>query len=71
MARDPIRNRNLIPYGILLKFAYCGVVFPYWFTAGIPYMWKPLAVIDLVMAVLFVWAYAVVRRCAETERGVE
>ena len=60
IARDPIGNRKLIPYGILLKLAYCGVTFSYWFTAGIPNMWKPMAGIDLVMAALFAWAYVAV-----------
>ncbi len=57
IARDPIANRNLIPYGILLKAAYCAVVFFYWFTTDIPYMWKPFAVCDLLFGVLFAWAY--------------
>jgi len=30
IARDPKANRNLILYGILLKFSYCSVVFPLW-----------------------------------------
>ena len=57
IARDPVGNRNLIVYGILLKVAYCGIAFWYWFTAGIPGLWKPFAVADLVMGVLFVWSY--------------
>ena len=57
VARKPQINRNLIPYGLLLKIAYCGVVFYYWFTAGIPGMWKPFAIADLAFIVLFVWAY--------------
>jgi hypothetical protein len=59
IARDPVGNRNLILYGILLKVAYCGVAFGHWFTAGIPGLWKPFAVADLVMAVLFVLSYRV------------
>ncbi len=58
IARNPERNRNLIPYGILLKVSYCAVVFAYWFTAGLPGMWKPFAVIDAVFGILFGWAYA-------------
>lgn len=27
VALKPVQNRNLIPYGILLKVSYCGVVF--------------------------------------------
>jgi hypothetical protein len=65
IARDPLGNRNLIVYGILLKVAYCGVAFRYWFTAGIPGLWKPFAVADLVMAVLFVLSY----RMLEAGRG--
>jgi hypothetical protein len=57
VARAPERNRNLIPYGVLLKVSYCGVVFGYWFTSGIPTMWKPFAIADLVFVVLFCWSY--------------
>jgi hypothetical protein len=57
IARDPPGNRKLIPYGMLLKVSYCSVVFFHWFTAGIPGMWKPFAVIDLVFLLLFAWAY--------------
>lgn len=57
VARNPLANRNLIPYGILLKVSYCGVIFFHWFTGGIPGMWKPFAICDLVFLVLFVWAY--------------
>jgi hypothetical protein len=58
IARDPQANRNLIPFGALLKVAYCGVVFGYWFTSGIPDMWKPFAVADLAFLVLFGWAWS-------------
>jgi hypothetical protein len=57
IALDPPGKRVLIPYGILLKAAYSGIVFYYWFTSGVPGMWKSFAVIDVVMGVLFVWAY--------------
>jgi hypothetical protein len=62
VAVDPVRNRNLIPYGVLLKVAYCGTVFWYWFTRGIPNMWKPFAWIDLVFAILFAWSWLQLRR---------
>ncbi len=58
VARNPSGNRNLIPYGILLKAAYSGVVFFHWFTSTFPDMWKPFAVTDAVFLVLFAWAYA-------------
>jgi hypothetical protein len=57
IARDPIHNRRLIPYGILLKLAYCGVVFLHWFDGGIPGMWKPFAIFDLIFLVLFSLAF--------------
>ena len=57
VAADPVRNRNLIPYGILLKAAYCGTVFWYWVSTGIPDMWKPFAWCDLVFGLLFVFAW--------------
>ena len=61
VATRPVANRNLIPYGILLKVAYCGVVFTYWFTQGLPDLWKPFAIIDAVSAVLFAWAWVRLR----------
>jgi uncharacterized membrane protein YfcA len=57
VAAAPRRNRNLVPYGILLKVAYCGVVVGYWSGQGIPDMWKPFAVCDAVFALLFIWAW--------------
>ncbi len=62
IARSPARNRNLIPYGILLKVSYCAVVFWHWFIEGIPYMWKPFAVLDACFAISFLWAYIAMNR---------
>ena len=56
IARKPVENRSLIFYGILLKVSYCTVVFAYWFTDGIPVIWKPFAVFDLIFIVLFILA---------------
>ena len=57
IAVKPLENRSLIPYGILLKAAYCGIAFLYWYQEGIPGLWKPFAIIDLVMGCLFLWSY--------------
>lgn len=58
VARAPMANRNLIPFGIWLKVAYSGTVFAYWFSpTGIPNLWKPFAVIDLLFGVLFFVAW--------------
>ncbi len=62
VARDPVRSRNLIPYGVLLKVAYCGVAGWYWAAGGMPGMWKPFVVVDAVMGILFVWAFRVLPR---------
>jgi len=65
IARDPQQNRNLILYGVLLKVSYCGVVFWHWWRGGIPYMWKPFAIFDLVFAVLFCVAYVALKKQEE------
>jgi hypothetical protein len=69
VAREPVRYRGLVPYGVLLKVAYCSVVFYYWATTGIPFIWKPFAVIDCVMLVLFLWAYAALSSVAVKQRA--
>ena len=63
IAANPRANRNLIPFGILLKLSYSGTVFYHWLAGGIPGMWKPFAVIDLLMAALFVWAFIAIGGC--------
>jgi hypothetical protein len=57
IAREPVANRELMVYGILLKIAYCGISSYYWFTTDIPIIWKPFVFADLAMGVLFVVAY--------------
>lgn len=57
VAIDPIGQRNLMRYGLLLKLAYCGLAGYHWFTADIPFMFKPFVVIDAIMYVLFLVAY--------------
>lgn len=57
IAREPLANRNLIPYGILLKLAYCCLAGYYWMTSGCPTLFKPFIFIDAAMLVLFWLAY--------------
>jgi len=57
VAMNPVVNRNLMPFGMLLKLAYTGLVAYYWFTTDCPLLFKPFAVIDAVMFVLFFLAY--------------
>ncbi len=57
VAIQPMQNRNLVPYGVLLKLSYCGVVGYYWALTDIPLIWKQFAVADAVFAVLFLWVW--------------
>lgn len=61
VARDPVQRRELIPFGILLKASYCGVIFFHWAVSGIPVIWKPFAGADLVFILLFWASYLRVR----------
>lgn len=56
IAKDPIANKNLILYGILLKGSYCIVVFPYWLVGNVGAIWVPFAFIDLLFVVVFIAA---------------
>jgi hypothetical protein len=67
VARDPVKYRHLILYGILLKLSYCGVTLAYWLKSGIPGMWKPFTFIDFAMGALFVWAYMILGKPAASE----
>ena len=57
IAADPIAHRNLIPFGMLLKLSYTGLVAYYWVTAECPMLFKPFAIIDGIMFFLFLLAY--------------
>jgi hypothetical protein len=65
IARDPAGNRNLIPYGILLKVSYCGVVLFHWLTTDLPWIWKPFCVLDFLFIVFFVQAWVILRKSPE------
>ena len=57
IASDPAKYRDLIPFGIGLKFSYCLVVFFHWTTGVIPTMWVPFAWLDLIFLILFFQAW--------------
>jgi hypothetical protein len=57
VARNPVANRNLIPYGILLKLCYSALAGYYWATTDCPTLFKPFVVIDALMLILFWMAY--------------
>lgn len=69
VARDPIRNRNLIPYGILLKVSYCSVVGYHWLNGSIPNLWKPFAVCDLLFLLLFARAWAALAKASPVAKA--
>lgn len=56
VSRDPVRNRDLIKLGALMKLAFAGVVFGHLIFGSIPPMYVPFAVIDLAFLVAFVVA---------------
>ena len=57
IAKNPKDNKNLIPYGMLLKVAYCGTVFGFYFLASIPILWVIFGIFDFLFLLSFVWAY--------------
>ena len=57
VARDPRANRILIPYGLLLKLSYVGLVLYYWVDSDVPFLFKPFVFIDAVMFGLFALVY--------------
>jgi hypothetical protein len=57
VAVDPVGQRNLIRYGLLLKLSYCGLVGYYWATSGAPTLFKPFVIMDAIMYVLFLVSY--------------
>jgi hypothetical protein len=56
IARNPVRNRNLILYGILLKVSYCSIVLYHWATLTAS-IWKPFCIADIIFLVLFVYTW--------------
>ena len=62
IAVNPVKNRNLIPYGILLKVSYCSVISFHWLTGGIPGMWKPFCFYDIAFIIAFVWAWNALKK---------
>ncbi len=70
IALNAERNRNLIPFGVLLKASYSGIAFLYWFTEDIPNLWKPFAVMDVLFLILFLMAFRRIGRNGVAEADV-
>jgi len=65
IAADPVRNRELMLYGVALKASYSGVAFWYDVHGGIPALWMPWAWADLAFLALFLVAWK--QTAAETK----
>lgn len=57
IAGNPVRNRDLIWYGVALKAAYSGLAFGHQMAGGVPAMWIPWAWADAVFLLLFLLAW--------------
>jgi hypothetical protein len=57
IATDPVKFRDLMPYGIGLKISYSAVVLYHWFFGSIPSVWMPFAWIDVAFIVIFFRAW--------------
>jgi len=66
IARNPSANRNLIFYGILLKFSYCSVVFFHRLFGEIPAVWMSFAYIDLAGMFVFIYVYKIMHPSPRT-----
>ncbi|HWA24261.1 MAG TPA: hypothetical protein VG734_01205 [Lacunisphaera sp.] len=66
IALRPVENRNLVPYGIMLKVCYVGTVAWHWYNGGVPDLWKYFAVADVAFALLFFWSLVPLETEADT-----
>ncbi|MBU1043174.1 MAG: hypothetical protein KJ915_02095 [Candidatus Omnitrophica bacterium] len=57
IARDPIANKNLLLYGILLKISYCSVVFYHLAFGVIPLIWVVFAFLDFGFLLIFLYVH--------------
>jgi hypothetical protein len=60
---DPVRNRELMLYGVALKTSHAGVVFGHDLVSGIPKLGIPWAWADLAFLILFLLAWARTKEC--------
>lgn len=57
IAMDPVKNREMILYGVALKVSYSGVAFWHNLHGGIPAMWLPWAWADIAFLIFFLIAW--------------
>jgi hypothetical protein len=57
IAKKPDFNRNLIPYGVMVKLSFAGVVIWHWIANhDVPSIWKPFAFVDIAFLIAMLWA---------------
>jgi hypothetical protein len=61
IACHPVENRNLAPYGILLKVCYISTTGWYWGHGDVPALFKYFLGADAVFLVLFIMSLASLR----------
>jgi len=69
VAKDPVANRNLIFYGILLKLSFCSVVFYNSFKASLPWVWLFFAIFDIGFISLFLISFKLLNKAKRNEAG--
>jgi hypothetical protein len=68
---DPIRNRAIVPLGILMKLTFVLIAFGYYITDIMPKVYLVFATIDTVFFILFVMAHLSLKRMtAQSEQVV-
>jgi hypothetical protein len=64
IARRPVKNLNLVIYGVLLKACSVATVVWHGYHGGVPTLWTYSADVDIVFAALFVLSLAPIRHVA-------
>lgn len=57
IARNPVANANLVPYGILLRVACSGVTAAYWYLGGLPLIWLAVFCCEFLMMIAYMFVY--------------
>ena len=69
VAKDPERNRNLIPYICLFKAALISVVIFNCLTKGLAWLWISFACFDIAYLIGFLLAYKQIKTMPRTTGG--
>ena len=64
IALRPVENRNLVPFGVLLKVCYVSTVAWHTYQGDIPALWKYFAVADAAFFFLFLWSLVPLEKAA-------